>query len=410
MPNAVMFLRNVGLTDNATAGQTSTVGEPSIATNGGQVFMTGNWYASRSSDDGQTWQLVDPYTTLPPADDGFCCDQTAIYVPGRDVTIWLLQYSEKNNTNTLRVAFHPGTGLADNGWQWWDLRPQLTNPEWAGEWFDYNHAAISNNFFYVASNAFTVGGNQWTRSVVFRLPLSGLSAGGTLSFEYFESTENFSLRCSQGARDAMYIVSHNTLSQIRIFAWPENAAQVTVDDVDVTPWANGNYSAPGPDSRNWMGRCDERITGVWVAQGRIGVMWSANRKAGRPFPYVRVVRLNETTKAVVDEPDIWNSGHAFAYPDAYPNARGDVGITLFRGGGTRHPGHVVGFWEDSAETWRLRVTRNGSDGPIDGKWGDYLTCRRHSPETDTWVAVGFTLQGGGARTDVEPRYVRFGRG
>jgi DNA replication protein DnaC len=49
------------------------------------------------------------------------------------------------------------------------------------------------------------------------------------------------------------------------------------------------------------------------------------------------------------------------------------------------------------------------DGPADGKWGDYLSCRRHSPQTNTWVAVEFTLQGGGERTNIEPRYVHFGR-
>jgi hypothetical protein len=48
-------------------------------------------------------------------------------------------------------------------------------------------------------------------------------------------------------------------------------------------------------------------------------------------------------------------------------------------------------------------------GPADGKWGDYLTCRRHPPETNTRVAVGFPRQGGGVRNDIEPRYVHFGR-
>jgi hypothetical protein len=115
--------------------------------------------------------------------------------------------------------------LDDDGWQWWDLYSN-SEPDWANEWFDYNHAALSDNFLYVASNAFTIAGDQWTRSVVFRLPLAQLSEGGSLSFEYFESAENFSLRCSQGARGTMYIASHNTLSQVRIFTWPENAAQV----------------------------------------------------------------------------------------------------------------------------------------------------------------------------------------
>jgi hypothetical protein len=132
-------------------------------------------------------------------------------------------------------------------------------------------------------------------------------------------------------------------------------------------------------------------------------------ETARPFPYVRVVRLEEGSKAVVDEPDIWNANYAYAYPDACPNDRGHVGITLFRGGGPHHPGHVVGIWDDYSNGWSLSTTRDGANGPADGKWGDYLTCRRHSPDGLTWIATGFTLQGGSSRTDIEPRVIHFGR-
>ncbi len=43
--NLVLF-RNIGLSDTDTGGQTSTVGEPSLANNGQQLFVTGNWYAT----------------------------------------------------------------------------------------------------------------------------------------------------------------------------------------------------------------------------------------------------------------------------------------------------------------------------------------------------------------------------
>jgi len=410
MASAVVFFRNVALSDANTGGQTSTVGEPSLATLDKNVFFTGNWYASRSADGGVAWQPVDPFSALPPADGGFCCDQTVIGVPERNLMIWLLQYIEQNGTNTLRIAAHRGPGLETAGWVFWDLRPVDVDPNWANQWFDYNHAAISSGFLYVGSNVFEVGTDEWKRSVVFRLPLAGFDAGASLSFEYFESTENFSLRCAEGATTTMHIVSHNSLSQLRVFSWPENATQVTSTDVDITAWQEGSYSAPGPDGHNWLSRADSRITGVWVSRGEIGVMWTANRKPpGRPLPFVRVVRLNESTKAVINEPDIWNANFAYAYPDAYPNGNGDVGITTFRGGGTHHPGHVVGFQDQTSNAWRLRVTKNGTNGPTDNKWGDYLTCRRHSPILHTWVAAGYTLQGGGGRTSIEPRYVHFGR-
>ena len=108
--STLTLLRNIALPKSATSGQTSTVGEPSLANNGAQIYYSGNWYAARSLDDGASWAYVNPFTTFPSADGGFCCDQTLIYDPTRDITIWLLQYIRQNNTNTLRVVVKKGTG------------------------------------------------------------------------------------------------------------------------------------------------------------------------------------------------------------------------------------------------------------------------------------------------------------
>jgi hypothetical protein len=146
-----------------------------------------------------------------------------------------------------------------------------------------------------------------------------------------------------------------------------------------------------------------------VAGGKIGLAWSANSRGSRPFPYVRVVEIDEQTMQSSEDRDIWSTNNAYAYPTACPNDRGEVGITLFRGGSQLHPGHLVGFWDDSTSGWRLQITADGTNGPADNKWGDYLTCRRHAPDGLTWIASGYTLQGGGARTNIEPRVVLFGR-
>ena len=244
-PSDFVMFRNIGLTDADTGGQTSTVGEPSVANNGRQMFMTGNWCATRSLDGGATWANVSPFNLLPPADGGFCCDQTVIYEPSRDLLFWILQYITANNTNTLRIAVKQGASLGNNNWQWWDLKPGTVNNSWSGEWFDYNHAALSNNFLYVGSNVFRVSNDTWTRSVVFRISLDDLAGGQSMSYNYFQSTNNFSLRCVQGASDVMHMVSHNSNSQLRVFSWPEDSGSVTTADVDVSFWAAGAYSAPG---------------------------------------------------------------------------------------------------------------------------------------------------------------------
>ncbi|HVS13137.1 MAG TPA: hypothetical protein VMV46_04390 [Thermoanaerobaculia bacterium] len=404
----LVFFHNEALTDADTSGQTSTVGEPSVANNGRQIFVTGNWYASRSLDAGASWIFTSPFNTLPPVDGGFCCDQTTLYEPSRDLVVWLLQYIELGGRNALRVAVKRGETLGNNVWHWWDLVPEEVDPDWAGEWFDYNHAATSNNFLYVATNAFDTQ-DRFTRSVVFRLSLDELAAGASLGFDLFQTSDNFSLRCTQGAREIMYFGSHNTAEQLRVFSWPESSTTVSAADVDVTRWSAGNYVASGPDGRNWLERCDSRITGAWLARGVVGFLWTANARGARPFPHVRAVRIDELGLQLVDEPDVWSPDFAYAYPDACPNDRGHVGLTLFRGGGAIHPGHVVGIQDDFSTGWELAATRDGSHGPGDLKWGDYLTCRRHSPDGLTWIAAGYTLQGGSTRNEIEPRLVHFGR-
>ena len=90
----ISLISTAGLADTATGGNTSTVGEPSVGASDRHVFVTGNWYASRSTDSGATWTHVDPFTALPSAAGGFCCDQVVLYVPSRRIWIWILQYRQ----------------------------------------------------------------------------------------------------------------------------------------------------------------------------------------------------------------------------------------------------------------------------------------------------------------------------
>lgn len=405
----IVLYRNIGLTDADTGGQTSTVGEPNVANRGGRIFFTGNWYATRSSDSGNNWNLLNPFNALPPVDGGFCCDQTLIYERSHDILVWLLQYVKQGGTNTLRVAINRGATMGDDEWHWWDFRPEDVNADWAGEWFDYNHVATSNNFLYVGTNVFKASNDRFTRSVLLRLPLDTLASGGVLNYSYFTTTDNFSLRCTQGARDVMYFASHNTRSQMRVFSWPENANAISASDVDITQWNfNPPYSAPGPDGNNWLGRCDPRITGGAVAKGVLTFAWTVNGSGNRPLPHVRVVRIDASNMNLLTEPDIWSTNFAFAYPALCPNRRGMTGITLFYGGGAHNPGHVVGVRNEAAGRWELRASRNGTDGPADGKWGDYLGIVPYSDIGNTWFASGYTLRGGATRSDIEPRVVQFG--
>jgi len=400
----------------ATLSETSLVGEPSLGMHEQQILFTGNWYVARSIDGGATWEGFDPgvyFHENPPAE--FCCDQSVFYVPRHDLFVWLLQYAKSDTGNTLRVAVKRGSMPLNEGqWFIWDLSPTDVDEAWTKEWFDYNHLAATDRHLFIGSNAFGLGGKKIFRSVVMRISfddvLRSIDEGHSLDLSFITQSDCGTLRCTLGARDTMYIAGQRDAQSLHVFSWPDDDDDPTVREVPVSEWVGGvgGYSAPGPDDREWMRRADDSITGAWVARGRIGFMWSADRlDERRPFPYVRVAILEEETFAVSAEPDIWSENHAYAWADACPNEQGLVGVTLFRGGGDLYPSHVVGLLNEETAMWSLAATVNGTSGPDDKKWGDYLTCRAQSPGGSGWVATGYTLQGGPSIESVEPFAVLF---
>lgn len=393
-----------------TENQVSTIGECSIANNGKQILVTGNWFAVNSMNNGKKWEYINPFTNFPTADDGFCCDQTLLYDAKTDLSFWLLQYNKKNDVNnTLRLAVKKGATLNDKNWDLWDFTPQSINPSWKNQWLDYNHAAVSNKFLYICSNMFMK--EAFTRCIVLRIPLKALQKGKNVSFDYFETKADFSLRCVQGATNTMYFAAHSGATgnnSIRLFSWPENTIDVSKKDIPVTAWSGGSYRSLGPDGTNWLGRADNRITGAWLSKGSLGFMWTVSKRGDkRPHPHVRVAVIDAAKMELIDEPDIWSPDHAFGYPDAYPNSKGEVGITLFMGGGKITPAHVVGAYNAKAKNWLLKTARTGTNGPRESTWGDYITIRPLSPDNKKWIAAGYTLQGGKEATDAEVHTVQF---
>lgn len=399
---ALTLITNQGLADSATSQRTSNVCEPTTAANERQLFMTGNWFASTSSDAGANWTLVDPFTRFPASAGGFCCDQVVLYNPAHRIWIWLLQYSQgSNGENLVRLAISREATFGS--WYWWDFTPRGVNSTWAGQWFDYPDMAFTTANLFVTFNMFR--GNTWQRAVVFRFPLATLASGGSLGYRFWATTANGSIRLCRGPGATMYMGDHNSTSQLRVFRWPDSSTGIAWNDVSVRPWMAGSYSAPGPGGVNWLNRLDSRITGAWVGAGTIGFMWTGNRDANHPLPYIRVVRVRESNRALIDEPDIWSRLSAWAYPAAAANAQGAMGFSAFYGGGARHPGHVVGV--KTATGWETTLTATSTHGPADQAWGDYLSCAGHHGNGAHWVASGYTLRGGTSRRNIEPRFVRF---
>ncbi len=414
-PGTFTFFQNVDLGAGAPGSHTSVVGEPSVGNNGTAVFQTGNWYAALSTDNGATFGFVNPFTTFPSVNGGFCCDQSALYDRSRDLLFWLMLYSPDSSTNTLRLAIAKGaSALASGTLYYYDLTPQMVGLP-TGRWFDYPHLTLSNNYLYVTANVFTISGNSWTNTVIMRLPLDTLSAHTALTLDYYVTSDHFNFTATQGATTRIYWGSQSLTSwQIRLYQWDEGSPTVSWTDVTISSYPLSTPSCPGPDGRDWCGRSDDRILGAWVANGNIGFMWNASQGSGYPYPHVRVARINESTKAVIDQPVLWSSNFAWMYPAVGVNARGHIAGPVFSGGGTSYPTLNVFIWDDLSPNpvtsgWETYGVIASTNGPTLNKWGDYLASRPHSTNTNTWIGTGYSLQGGGANSNARPRFIWFGR-
>jgi hypothetical protein len=402
----------VNLTGADVTKLTSTVCEPSLAVRGNEVLLTANWFAGFSTDGGGTFQYLNPESTFPsPPGRPFCCDQVALYSKAQDLMVWLMQHSNDDAGNILRVAVAQGDDIHQRNWHYYDFSPQSVG-NWAKEWFDFPDLTLSNGYLYLSSNVFSTvkdpatGREPFKRSALLRLPLAQLAKYQALSYQYY-STEQFGgLRATHGATDTMYFVSHLNQAAVRVFTWPESSTTVSWNDVTVQSWSDQTRVAPGPDGNDWLGREDGRITASWLSGDTIGFAWTAAQDSNFAFPHARVALVDKNTKKVTGQPHIWNKEFAYAYPAAAPNANGRVGVSVFYGGGSLNPSHCVGTLLPSGK-WDLVTTAVGKHGPNENLWGDYLSVRPHGEDPKLWSTVGYTLQTGGTRADVVVRYITF---
>lgn len=100
-----------------------------------------------------------------------------------------------------------------------------------------------------------------------RFPLTTLANAGTLIFNHWSTTNNGSLRLTQGAGSTMYWGSHNSSNQLRLFSWVDGQNSVNFWNVGVGQWSAPSGST-APNGVNWLAR-DSRITGAAVGSGRI---------------------------------------------------------------------------------------------------------------------------------------------
>jgi hypothetical protein len=384
--------------------------------------MTGNWYAAFSSDGGESFQFVNPDTAFPStATHRVCCDQVAIYSPEHDLMIWFLQYTQDGHSNIVRLAVCQGDDIPEQNWRYFDFSPESIGG-WEDEWFDFPDMALNAEHLFITTNSFATQGtadvedDEFARAVALRLPLEALAEYETVTPDFFQSEEAFSLRPTQGANQGtMYFGSHdfaNFGGKIVVYSWSEEDDSVGTISVDVAPWSNASRFSECPDGNRWLDRCDFRMTAAWAEGTRAGFAWTAAQDNTFEHPHVRVAVVDVPAGKVVAEPHLWNAEFAYAYPAAALGSDGAVGFSVCFGGGGekgRNVSHAVGVLrgtDDGEYNWNLTSTHTGTNGPVGGRWGDYLALRPHGGGIG-WVASGFTLDGGSLAQSVLPRYVHF---
>ena len=413
---------NVNEVVKPTGTSTSQVGEPSIAQVRDTCLQTGNWYAARSIDSGATWTYISPSTTFAASDGGFCCDQRAIYIPSADITVWLLQYSYSSTTQKAGQRIAIANGRADlqadtNGsWHSYYFTPQNFG-RGAGEWMDFPDIAYSNGYLYVASNMFNAA-SFFTDAVVWRMPLSELAAGGSVSFNYSRSATGlsggFSYRLTQNAGATMYFASHLTSTSVRAYRWVDGSGTINWTDVTVPAWTDTGFVATAPNGINWGGRSDGRITGAYYKSGEYGFLWGCAPRSGRAQVYVRAIRIATATNTLIAAEDTYSSTYQFLYPAVAVNSSGELGccVAMANQGTGLHPttGYfMVDACEPSFAGQSLAWFAGNSSPTSSSRWGDYFSVQRHSHYPSTFVATGMTCRNGGTNADSEPHFVWFCR-
>ena len=413
-PTATLSVfKNVQVTPSGA--NRSSIGEPTAAHHGFTAFYTGNWYAAISKNDGNSWSYINPYTKFPKVDGGFCCDQYAMYVPSRKITVWLLQYgysaTTRNGSYRIAVAKNE-TNLKNGVFHYYTFNPRNFGLP-AGYWLDFPHMAYSKGYLFVTANIFTASRN-YNSTVCWRMPLSQLAAGTAVSFRYIRRAGR-TWRLTFGATNTMYWWQHRNSSSGYLYRWADASTNFQRYTINIGSWnwgTKGTMIAKDPKNRNWMKRSDSRPLGGWVARGVIGFMWNAKQGGNFPYPYTRVVEIRESNRSIYRQTSIWHPKFAWAYPCAAQNSRGHLGGMICYGGGSYYPS-TAAWVVDDLDT-KFAPLKNvavavGNNSPSSQGWGDYLTAIPHSRYSNSWVGSAMATRNGSGNSNQIPRYVHFGR-
>ncbi|CAN5195772.1 hypothetical protein BH24CHL7_BH24CHL7_16080 [soil metagenome] len=420
---------------------TSQIAEPEVAVHGQNMMVTWNWGAAQSLDGGRTMQYLDPFRDVPPADDGFCCDQLVEHVPDQDLWLWVLQYlrvETQTGNNRVRLAVARGDdAFARRQFKYWDFTAQDAGLA-DSIWFDQPKLGLTERHLFLSINAFNpkepFADGRFRAAVILRIDLDQLANGQEVTPTCLTTT-SFGPYPVRHARDTMYLAAHTSASVLGVWRWPDDAGSPTfhrVRDVNdqgqpvayplrTEPYSCQRTGAPSEAASDWCARSDDRLHSGWLAGSNLGFAWNvpADPSASRPYPYVWAVMLDEAAltaceagQCVVEYPHIWSPDLAFQYATIMANERGDLGGVVLWGGGQYRLGCAVllrdQFTAQEVGFDVLSVAASDMD-TVRPETGDYLAVTPDSPTASTWAASCMTLSRARGEHPTAVHVARFGR-
>jgi len=200
--------------------------------------MTGNWWAARSTDGGNSFSFVDPTSDFLL----FCCDQDVVYNDKHDVWIWYRQGVGDASLGGSGIKNHIKIGVStDDAASWcnYDFIATELNSGLTDHFIDYPHLQTTDDKLYIATNIFS-NLNSDVFTAMLRFDLAELSACSTINGQIFLSSTEFNFTPVNGATDTMYFGTQISSSQTKI-----RSPMPTESDFIVPP---DSIKTPLPDS------------------------------------------------------------------------------------------------------------------------------------------------------------------
>lgn len=476
LPSAGTFAQAAAAVDPITIVRNTTIGtlppanglislvpDPSAAgaTRTGVSIFSANTGIGYSTDDGQSFTVVDLFrvtdplnpkrTTFFPQDDGgLCCDQSVTYLPKQDLFVWLsltwpapitLGGKVTTGPNRIRIAWAKPADVARDflhAWHFFDLTSAMMR--FQNDWLDFPDIAFTDRFLYVAADHGVQGTPQtWGRlRLVVRMSLEDMVANARdIRFEFVQpsNTGLSGAHLVQSSADTMFWAAQSDTSTLTVFSWPDSAAEPLADDVAITRFGTSDFTVNDPNGKNWNAG-NHRVLGATrtvfrdpschTAACERGFLYFAfdagrNAAAGRPFPYVRVEKIDIATMTLAGELDLYNVGFGCACPALVsrpgPTSDLQVAATLTCAPDGGFAGQAVGFLGDP-----LYLRTTASEMTQAAPLGDFFHVRNSAgPVTPNGRGFGFSTlsyatlpntpgqscEVGGCRDELH--YVLFGR-